>query len=759
MHDGHDHNPAPPVDEYGPYLADGPTPIANYGYMPTTVSVRDGSWFSPAVWSNGVPGPQSIVQVKHAVTIAPTTETGDLNGDGKLDVSDYLLCKTTEDYKRFGDAYFGLAQPSSGAAVAESCLITPAGCLSVHESGTLTIGTVQVLGCFELFGGDLIFRDLPFDYVKDAMQWGHGLIGHSGGKVMTRGGAVYSENLAGVRGHFAILHSCHGDLEGTEFSGLGRTKIGALDNTQLEADGITPKHIGTNQMARYGGPHFHHCWGPPGLPADVPQFRIVDCYIHDGTKWGITIHQSHFGLVAGNRIERCGGAGIAFEDGNEFGNVVKGNRISGIFGDGKGVQGHANGENVRDIGDGTAANPFRTSGSHGNEGAGIWGRCVCNGVIDNEASDCPFGMNFWSRFQPGDSVLIPAAKGERPSLKVLAGGQMGYEFRGNRIKRCDAGMNVQGLIDTFELTDHTIDGSGVALATSYNGTLKCVRLQLRDCGTSYKNGFTERLELIDCTVEQGNHGFDIPADVYVEGGVFDTKQATFAIQYKHVHGGQTSMALRGPRFTGSGNHLSYKLGDLNKNRGYHAPRDLFCYDWNGVEGDNFQVWMPQQAADYVPVNNTPHPVRITPQAGITNAQMLDGFLLCLGGRITPPSAMVRPGITGMVTPILADLEPPKIINLTQAVTPTGITVKFETTKPARFRAEWNLGDILWGKYANLVLPVGKEFKTSHEFTIGGLATGKKYGYIVQVVDENGNLGGDVKVVNSMRYIERFFVTK
>jgi hypothetical protein len=571
------------------------------------------------------------------------------------------------------------------------------------------------------------------------------------------GGKVSSENPAGTRGHFAIMHSGTADLEGTEFADLGRTKIGPLDNTQIK-NGVVV-HVGTNQMARYGGPHFHHCWGPAGLPEDVPQFRVSGCYIHDGSKWGVTIHQSHFGLVENNRIERCGGAGIAFEDGNEFGNVVRGNRISGVFGDGKGIQGHANGENVRDIGDGTPSNPYRTTGSHGNEGAGIWGRCVCNDVIDNEARDCPFGMNFWSRFQPNDSVLIPAAKSERPSLKVLAGGQMGRKFSGNSIDGCSVGMNVQGLIDTFEMVDHTIDGSSVALATSYNGTLKLVHFHLLDCGTSYKNGFTGRLELYHCTVKGCNKGFDLPADVYVEGGTFDTRSTTFDIQLKHVSSTQKLMILRGPRFTGTGNHVSYQLGDLNKNRAYHAPRDLFCYDWNGVEGDNFQIWMPQQAGDYVPVNNiAPHAVRITPEPGITNAAMLDKYLLCLGGRVTPAHATARAKIGGMVTPILEDLTAPQIVNLTQAVTSTGITVKFETTKPARFRAEWNLGDILWGKYANLVLPVGKEFKTSHEFTISGLTTGKKYGYIVQVVDEHGNLGGDLRVVNGMRYIERFFTT-
>lgn len=759
MHDGHDHGPISPTGMYGAYLADGPIPIANYGYLPTTVSVKDGSWFDPTTWSNGVPTASSILEVRHHVKVYPVEVNGDINGDGTVDVEDYKVCTTLEEHKRFGDVYFGLAISSPGNSTASGILITPLGCLEVGEGASLSVGTIQVLGCFELFGGELSFKDYPFDYVKDAMQWGHGLITHSGGSTITRGGRVYSENPLGVRGHFAILHSGTASLKNTKFHDLGRTVIGPLDNTQLEADKITAKHVGTNQMARYGGPHFHHCWGPSGLPEDVPQFEVIECEIYNGTKWGITIHQSHYGHVIGNKIYNVGGAGIAFEDGNEFANEVKSNKIWNVYGDGKGVQGHNGGQNVADVGDGTAANPYRTIGSHGNEGAGIWGRCVCNDVIDNDVTGCSFGVSFWSRFQPNGVVSIPAAKGEHPSVKVPAGGQLERKFSGNSISDCNIGMQLQGLISAFEVVDQKITAARIALETSYNSTLRFVRMHQENCREAYKNGFTGRLELIDCRVERGYAGFDLPADIYIEGGVYETNKTTFIVQYKSSESFQTSIMLRGPRFTGTGNHVSYQLGDLNKNRGYHAPRDLYCYDWNGVEGDNFQVWMLEQDKDYIPVNNiAPHEVRITPEPGITNEAMLDKYLLCLGGRITPPYATTRPKISGKITPLPADIEQPQIINHTQVVSPTGVTVKFETTKPTRFRSEWNLGDIKWGKYANLVLPIGKEFKTSHEFTINGLLTGKKYGYIVQVVDEHGNLGGDIRVA-SMNYIPRFFTPK
>jgi hypothetical protein len=778
MHDGHDHHPTPPVPgvpTFGPHIVEGPNWIPNYAYAPNTQTLRDGHWFDPAIWSNGVPSDVARVQINHAVSIAPiAAPSGDINGDGAIDVADYLACETVDDYKRFGDAFFGLAVDRPGNAIAAAVLIGPAGCLSVHADASLAVGTLQVLGCFEQFCGDVIFRDLPIDLAVDPMQWGVGILIHSGGKWhgegglegigeniqrVKPGGVVSSENPNGTRGHAIILHSGTAFLQALEFGELGRTKIGALDNTQMNPDGITAKHVGTNQMARYGGPHFHHCWGPYGPDAAEPAFTVEGCLVRNGRKWGITVHQSHYGRIHGNLVEACGGAGVTEgEDGNETGNWITYNHSRQIFGDGRGLQGHANGEAIRDIGDGSAANPFRTSGSVGNEGSGNWSLSAMNFCIGNTSANCPTGITRWSRFRPPQKRS--PRKGAPPSewVAVAAGQQLDGVFEDNTIRDCPVGMEIQGQ-DAFKAVRLTIENARTALDSSYNGTLRFDALMLRNCFSCYKNGFTGRIELYGCATEGCNKGFDIPNDIYVEGGTFNTLSTTFIIALKHVTSTQKSMILRGPRFIGAGDHVAYQLGDLNKNRGYHAPRDLLCYDWNGVKGDDFQVWMPQQAADYVPVNRiAPHEVRITPEPGITNATMLDKYLLCLGGRVTPAHATARPKIVGMVMPVLADLSQPEIINLTEAVTATGITVKFQTTKPARFRAEWSPGDIRWGKYANLVLPVGKEFKTSHEFTIGNLAAGKKHGYIIQVVDEHGNLGGDV-LVNGYNYSARHFTTR
>ena len=49
--------------------------------------------------------------------------------------------------------------------------------------------------------------------------------------------------------------------------------------------------------------------------------------IENGSKWGITVHNSHYGLIRDNVVFNTGGAGIMTEDGSETGNIFEHNFV------------------------------------------------------------------------------------------------------------------------------------------------------------------------------------------------------------------------------------------------------------------------------------------------------------------------------------------------------------------------------------------------------------------------------------------------
>ena len=67
------------------------------------------------------------------------------------------------------------------------------------------------------------------------------------------------------------------------------------------------RRVGTNQIGRYSI-HFHHAFGPKAAPANGYQFTLIGNAVDDASKWGITIHNSHYGLVHDNVVYNSRGA-------------------------------------------------------------------------------------------------------------------------------------------------------------------------------------------------------------------------------------------------------------------------------------------------------------------------------------------------------------------------------------------------------------------------------------------------------------------
>ena len=72
--------------------------------------------------------------------------------------------------------------------------------------------------------------------------------------------------------------------------------------------------------------HMHHNRGPLPSPANGYQFTLIGNAVDGGSgetqfKWGIAIHNSHYGLIQDNVVYNYNGASIATEDGSESFNV------------------------------------------------------------------------------------------------------------------------------------------------------------------------------------------------------------------------------------------------------------------------------------------------------------------------------------------------------------------------------------------------------------------------------------------------------
>jgi hypothetical protein len=136
---------------------------------------------------------------------------------------------------------------------------------------------------------------------------------------LSRNVIVRSENPTGTRGHMIFMSRAEIDLRFVEVREMGRTKMGVLDNTEFDDHGQVKK-LGTNQIGRYAI-HFHHYFGPKQTPADGYQFTLIGNSVDSTPKWGVTVHNSHYGLVQDNVVYNTHGAGIVTEDGSESYNV------------------------------------------------------------------------------------------------------------------------------------------------------------------------------------------------------------------------------------------------------------------------------------------------------------------------------------------------------------------------------------------------------------------------------------------------------
>jgi hypothetical protein len=117
-----------------------------------------------------------------------------------------------------------------------------------------------------------------------------------------------------------------------------------------------------------------------------------------------------------------------------------------------------------------------------------------------------------------------------------------------------------------------------------------------------------------------------------------------------------SLIIRNVRF---GSTSSWNLGgympnnismDFNLQKGCANLRELdtvFVYDYNGVAGDNFQLYYLEQAADFIMPQSSGLLVG-SPEAGLTNQQNWDKYGIAVAGEVAPSDTTPRVGLKGLV---------------------------------------------------------------------------------------------------------------
>ena len=223
---------------------------------------------------------------------------------------------------------------------------------------------------------------------------------------LTRNVRVRSAASSGVRGHTLFHRRADVDIRYAAFQDLGRTTDDSLDSTTFDASGAVT-HVGTNQIGRYAL-HAHHLFGPAALPADGYQFKFIGNAVVGSTKWPLTVHDSHFGLIFRNVVYSGDGAGIVTEDGNESYNLFQQNFSLAITGR----------SNPRDN-DGRGGEAFWFNGFGNYMRANVGASSA--GIFQQIVSGC--GYKFLTA-PAGNKVEIPTCRGADTQL---AAGSPGLE--------------------------------------------------------------------------------------------------------------------------------------------------------------------------------------------------------------------------------------------------------------------------------------------------------------------------------------------
>ncbi len=513
---------------------------------------------------------------------------------------------------------------------------------------------------------------------------------------LTRNVNIRSANPNGTRGHMLFMHRSQIDIRYAQMFELGRTKTDPLNNTLFTPSG-SPTQIGTNQIGRYSA-HFHHVAGPLSTPANGYQFTFQGNSVFSllettSFKWGIALHNSHFGLIKDNVVYNWSGAGIVAEDGNETANMVAHNFVNRLTYTGTGED-------------------SRSREDVGHTGAPFWFRGPNNIIRDNVASGGTGGFAIVVGAMANPTTRIPLGPGSDTAeagqytmkdmmaiaIREFARNEVaGATIMGSTIWNVGSRNNVTPVNEIEESVIKDFRVWHVSSYVYYNyktnrvtfdgavclGDFQTLRNLTSAAGAFFFSDYVSfNFKIINSNIQGFLNGILI-------GPVGDqTIENTYMRNYISIIKVPTWMAsgapapelpprtvtLKNVRFvpTGTpsrndwGTQAFIRLTGIPHARATNLiQRDrLFVYNHNGVVGDNFRGFTPEQKFDAIMPKTQVRQdgwieLLASPDEGLTNQQNRDLHGIMTAGEIAPCHD-TRTGIIGFVCPMVNDATPPSI---------------------------------------------------------------------------------------------------
>ena len=492
---------------------------------------------------------------------------------------------------------------------------------------------------------------------------------------ISRNVIVRSQNPNGTRGHVLLTNRAEVDIRYTAFKDLGRTTIAPLNSTVMSSGHAT--HIGSNQIGRYSL-HLHHLFGPAGGQIGGYQYVLIGNAIDGGTKWGITIHNTHYGLVQDNVIYNAAGAGVMTEDGSETANVIQNNFIVRAWGLG-----------------GERSDAREGANDWGWEGSGIWLRGPDNIVRNNViANSNAYAVSFYIN----GNVPVPNAPGDDPHVSGHMVNMMTVplrEFSANEFYSVHRGITVWNLgahccLEVFNapwssflntrmwhVGARGFYGYGVNRVTfdgwvHYNDP-SVLTNNFENAVSLYFGDYIARNIVVRNSDIQGLRiGIQAPMkagdtrDIYgnatgtltVENSVLKNYWNLLLTSPYGVTGGGAMIPPRlviarnvqfsnvpGVSDTAGQAHVFRHFSPNNANPNILVSDRVIVQSFNGDPNDNFEVFGKSQASTFV-IPST----EMAPQfGGMTNAQAWSQSGVAISGAISP-CANTRIGIEGFICP-------------------------------------------------------------------------------------------------------------
>ena len=590
-----------------------------------------------------------------------------------------------------------------------------------------------------------------------------------------------SENPAGVRGHTITCANANVDIRYVLFKDLGRTTAFPIDNTTFNPDG-TVAVIGTNQAARLPL-HTHHLDGPAVTPTNGYQFTLLGNVVDGGTDlhafyWGITIHDSHYGLIQDNIVLNYSGANIATHDGNESFNLFDHNFA---------VQ--------------TRAFGALGTEDRGRAGTNFWFRGQQNYLRNNVAADHNQSGYSINAYRLGEyDTYVPVAPGSATETLVNMNTLPILEFNNNEsygpafygLDLWDIGSTGEQLWDVapsiikdFKLWHHreigtifyrshriimdgmTIRGTIPDLASRYHNPVGIdLRNQYRERGFVIRNSDIQGMRdgiRVDLTVIPNDLGndfiFDVPAP-QDRPGVIQIEDS-YLRNYRDISivTRRKGRDIGSPRETvidnvmfgpvdvvghpASGPQQTIAMNYLFRTKAQViAPDDVTVFDYNGIPGNDFEVFYLEQAPDFIVPQTSDDGFTVgSPEAGLTNQENWDTYGIAIAGRLAPcADATTRPEVLGFTCQIgLPNPEPDPTADLTPPDTPANVIQTLVTTDQV---------DLSWDPSADDVAVLGYYISsngvrvgdvTTTVFSHTALEPNTAYTYTVAAYDEAGNI--------------------